>query len=540
MNEMQLYLDTPARAVGELVSAGLRELLRDSRQGPHLLLGTMWPEYWNRLTCHPGTGKEDAHPQARMLLADSDIPVPNSFFGESLDALRDAAESDPRLAESYRDGSSSRVRATQFLAGTPVQMARYRNAPDAARAVLDAAIDLRRFGQGPAIPSRLLAGAAAVAIGTDLLNGLDDDWFESALVYLLAPCRGVSGPLIRVRHFPGSPLPGQELFQVADYLEQVGRAARNSLFPSSAIVDVALREITDTEGLKAFGEFLAYSGRLFHAAQFHLRAVELGDCEAAGKLADLLEFAEDRSGAVEIARIRLLGGDPLGSEYLAWYLYANGQQDEAMRLCIEEFDLGNSRPLMKIREAYEFDDDAPGYRALEGRILSRRFPGLYDEVFCSKSRSIEEFSAELATRLGILVDEARVLVDEEVDLIASRLEQICEALRVNADEIKASTVRLKEWVESFKADWGVEVKSFRARIEACQEMGDYDMARRLIGEGMDRGIVGLEVLGSHLERYGGLDSSEPIERLGVDWSGNPNASWNLADVRRVNHEILEA
>ncbi|WP_405790614.1 hypothetical protein OG753_28190 [Streptomyces sp. NBC_00029] len=476
-----------------------------------------------------------------MLLACSDISVPSYFSGESLDDLKNAIGVDPRLAESHKNINGSRARITQFLAGAPVQMERYRNAPEVAKAVLDAAIDLRRFGHGPSIPGRLLVEMAAATMDVDLLNRADDDWFDTSLEYLLSPCRGASGPLVRVRRFPGSPVRGDEAFQVADYLEQVGRSARSSFFPPLAILDVVLRGIVEAEDLRALAAFLVERGRVFHASQVYLRALDLGDYESADRLADLLEFAKDRSGAVEIARIRHQGGDPAASANLAYYLYRSGQKEESAELCIEEFDLGNSKPFIKVREAYELDDNA-GYGILEGRILSRKFPEIYSRIFRSDAPSdaARRFAEELGRRMEISMIEAVGLVNGEMELLVPRLRRVTEALSLHVEEIQVTHDRLNEYMDQLRSDangYG-EMRALRRKIEACEEAGDLERARGLIAEGLNVGSIGLETLGGHLERFGQQVSAESVERFGVDWDGNPRSPWDLADVRGANRKSL--
>ncbi|MFI1944109.1 hypothetical protein ACH46F_09660 [Streptomyces virginiae] len=371
---------------------------------------------------------------------------------------------------------------------------------------------------------------------------MDDDWFGTSLEYLLSPCRGASGPLVRVRRFPGTPVLDSEAFQVADYLEQIGRVARNSLFPPLEIMHVALRDIAEVEDLRSFGAFLVDRGRVFHASQIYLRAMDLGDRESVGRLADLLEFAQDLSGAVEIARTRHQVEDPEGSANLAYYLYRNGQKEESAELCIEEFDRGNSKPFIKVREAYDLDDDDAGYEILEGRIVSRRYPEMYSRIFRSDvpSESFRHFVEELAGRMGISTDEAAGMVNEEMELAVPRLQLMTEGLSLHVGEIERAHDRLNEYVEQLSSDAGVygEVKALRRTIEACQEAGDPERARRLIFEGLNKGIVGLEILGDHLERFDQLLSAETVERLGVDWCGSPISPWDLADVRRASREIL--
>ena len=62
LNEAQLYLDVAAGGLGERVAAGLRELLRDPARAPVLVLATLWPEFWDRLTARPAGGGRPACP----------------------------------------------------------------------------------------------------------------------------------------------------------------------------------------------------------------------------------------------------------------------------------------------------------------------------------------------------------------------------------------------------------------------------------------------------------------------------------------------
>ena len=157
LNEAQSYLDPPEDGLGERVAAGLRELLRDPDRAPVLVLATVWPRYWDTLTARPDGGP-DPHAQARELLAGHDITVPSAFTSAQLDELGKAE--DARLvlaAAAARDGQ-----VIQFLAGAPELLARYRNAPPAAAALISAAMDARRarHGSGPAagLPGSRRAG----------------------------------------------------------------------------------------------------------------------------------------------------------------------------------------------------------------------------------------------------------------------------------------------------------------------------------------------------------------------------------------------
>jgi hypothetical protein len=135
LNEAQRHLD-PADGTGEQVAIRLRELLRDRARWPVLVLATLWPEFWARLTARPGGGNG----QARDLLEGHDIPVPPAFAEQDLRAL--LAGGDPRLAQAA---------AGSRRAGDPVPGRGAGSAgPLPACAARGAGADRRRDGRQPA------------------------------------------------------------------------------------------------------------------------------------------------------------------------------------------------------------------------------------------------------------------------------------------------------------------------------------------------------------------------------------------------------
>jgi hypothetical protein len=142
LNEAQFYLEA-ADGMGERVAAGLRDLLRDPARAPVLVLATLWPQFWDTLTAHPADGA-DLHSQARELLDGRGITVPAAFTAAQLQRLTEAG--DARLAQAAAGAHDGQV--IQFLAGAPELLARYHNAPPAARALIEAAMDARRLGMG--------------------------------------------------------------------------------------------------------------------------------------------------------------------------------------------------------------------------------------------------------------------------------------------------------------------------------------------------------------------------------------------------------
>ena len=238
LNEAQLYLET-ADERGGRVAAGLRELLRDPGRAPVLVLATLWPEYWHTLTARPAGG-EDRHAQARELLAGHNVTVPAAFTPAQLSQLARAA--DMRMALAARSAPDGEV--IQFLAGAPELLDRYRNAPPTARALIEAAMDARRLGMGAGLPQAFLKAAAPGYLTDAEWDALGKDWLDQALAYTAVPCKGVRGPLTRIRPRPARPRRPQPrgqpastaaaagpLYRLADYLDQHGRAHRASQIP---------------------------------------------------------------------------------------------------------------------------------------------------------------------------------------------------------------------------------------------------------------------------------------------------------------------
>ena len=230
LNEAQEYV---ARDEGERVAAGLRELLRNPARGPVLVLATLWPAHWADLA-RPATGA-DPHGHARELMAAHDIPVPDAFTPADLQVAIQAR--DPRLDAAAK---AEDRQVTQFLAGIPELLARYRNAPAAAEALIHAAMDARRLGTGLHIPLALLGSAAPGYLTDSEWDRVGENWLQHALDYAATPCNGLPGVLTPVNtstprnQRPGHPAaqvaPGP-LYRLADYLDQLGRIHRAEHIP---------------------------------------------------------------------------------------------------------------------------------------------------------------------------------------------------------------------------------------------------------------------------------------------------------------------
>lgn len=264
-NEAQHYLLTADPAPGERIAAGLRTLLQDPARSPVLVLGTIWPQYWDILTGPSPSYDLDLHAQARELLVGTDITVSESWSAAELRALSRAGQTDPRLRDAIRHADAGRI--TQYLAGVPDLVQRYRNAPPAARAVLTAAIDARRLGHPLPLPHNLLERAAPDYLADFEWDQAGDSWFDQALAYTAKPCHGTAGPLSRIRPRPsdsGAAAPVR--YRLADYLQQRGSTERASALPPPGFWAAVATTVDDAATLRTIGDSAARRGRYSRAA----------------------------------------------------------------------------------------------------------------------------------------------------------------------------------------------------------------------------------------------------------------------------------
>ena len=389
LNEAQFYLLTGDPLIGEQVAAGMRDLLRDPARGPVLVLGTIWRRYWQELTGPPAPDGRDPHAQARELLAGAGIEVPGTFTGPALAALAVAARDDPRLAAAEKTGDGQ---VTQFLAGVPVLLERYRTAPAVARAVIDAALDARALGCGPALPHALLE-AATPGYLTDQQWEEDaaEDWLEQALAYTAAPCRGVRGPLTRIRPRPGQPIPSQPHYRLADYLEQTGHTGRragsapaslwNAILAHARWEDLGrLGSVARDRGLyryafqlyaaagalSAVAWMLEEAGRPEEAISFYRQAAEAGDTDALQRAARMLEEAGRAEEAITWLRSRAEAGDAIALSAAAGMLREAGRAEEAITWLRSRAEAGDPTALSAaarmLREAGRVEEAISFYR----------------------------------------------------------------------------------------------------------------------------------------------------------------------------------
>ncbi|MEU5436147.1 hypothetical protein AB0G73_22600 [Streptomyces sp. NPDC020719] len=419
-------------------------------------------------------------------------------------------------------------------------MERYLNAPQGARAITDAAIDLRRFGHAPVIRESLLVEISSAAMDPEELILLGGNWIRESFEYALTPCKGVSGPLSRVPLTLDTSAPYRQ-YRVSDYVEQAGSVERASLLPPQEFPYIVLRNVSELEQLRAIASSLVTRGRIFHAAQLYLRASELGDYESGFELADILDFANDHTGAVEVARRHYDAGDPGSARKLVGYLYQNGKIEEVEEVCVREINRGDAKPLVALKDICDDCGDSVTLQYIEGKALSRNFPDLYYRIFESGdlNSNYVQVAREVSHRLQVSQEEAEGLINAEFEVIAPRLHLINDAMEEKAHELRAATERLQRLVEEDRSSFfHAETMRIRQRIEDLQKSGNFTDARNLIDNGLNCGRIGLEVLDVLLFESDPSHLEESASRFGLNWEGGLIGPWALADVRHAYHLAL--
>ena len=501
LNEAQFYLDA-AGGLGEQVAAGLRELLRDPGRGPVLVLATMWPEFWDTLTARPPAGQDDAHAQARELLSGRDITVPIAFTAAQVQML--AGTADPRLAmaAAARDGQ-----VIQFLAGAPELLARYRNAPPAAAALISAAMDGRRLGMGVALPLGFLEAAAPGYLTEDQWDGLDEDWLGQALDYAAADSMGTRGPLTRIRPRP-SPDVAPALdpaYRLADYLDQYGRQSRRSIIPPTQFW-AAAAVFAAASDLGVLARAAEDRGLLRDAARLRKRAAAHGDTRAiAALIASLHSLRLVDAEVAEWAATRASLDDPGAIAWLLWALHNADAGDQAEALLARDpaahANLDDPYAVARLLQALKRAGGTDQAKALAARaavhtnfddlyavarlLRTLRWAGGTDPAKALAARAAARANLDDSRGVGQLLETLRrVGATDQARVLLAR----DPATQVNLDDPHAVARLLRELQQAGADD---QVDALTARATADVSLDDPSAVARLLRALREAGVADL-------------------------------------------------
>jgi tetratricopeptide (TPR) repeat protein len=305
LDEVQRHLTTTQEGIS--AAGGIFDLLTTDRAGPVVFVGTVWTTNLAELEKRPAaaeakTGASIIHALLKDYRVDR-FRVPEGFTESELDQAIQRLDADdandPRLriaamaaAEVVFDGRRSRS-ITQVLSGG-AQLVDRMNDPTGnspyrfsltAKAVLQAAGDLRRAGHPNPLPRWALEDAAASYLESAVLQSLDPaTWFQQALIEASQGARDdnpyTDARLLDIHHLGVPALRPKwlsaktsgrqpsEAYEMHDYLYQ-DHAARVRQKPIRAAL---WRTLSNTENLKQMPFFVRKAIAWEAAAQGQVRA----------------------------------------------------------------------------------------------------------------------------------------------------------------------------------------------------------------------------------------------------------------------------
>lgn len=556
LNEAQHYL-----GAGEELAAALHGLLTDPERGPVLVLGTLWPAYYEEYAARPEPGVPDPHARVRELLAGRHITVPEVFDEAALARAREMATDGDRLLGAVLLRAHG-GRVAQYLAGAPELLRRYENASPPAKALLHAAMDGRRLGVGLYLPVGLLADAVADYMNADAYDALDTDWLERVLADLARPVHGDLAPLRRVKPRPhygpipsrgASPAAGGSLYRLADYLEQHGRITRRALCPPASFWCAAQAHLTNAEDLHYVAGAARSRGRLKIADGLYQKLVGAGDIPALTDLASSRRKIGDRDGAeqlywrsveagnasalIRLADLRKEAGDRDGAEELYWRAVEAGKGAEALvRLADLRTETGDEDGAWALQLAA---GDAGNPCALTYLGILKERAGDREAAESLYQSAFERGDKYALTGLGRLREAAGDL--ETAETLYQRAFEGGDAIALVLLSRLLEEAGDSGAVEAlWSRDVGFDVYALARRIDQMEEAGDRGAVEALYHRAVNAGLVHVLVALAQLRsRAGDQEAYEALYSRAAA-AGDEDALLRVAELREKAGEWDEA
>ncbi|MEV2193449.1 tetratricopeptide repeat protein [Streptomyces phaeochromogenes] len=163
---------------------------------PVVLVGTIWPEHFERLSA-PGAseGDQDLNQDSKQILEFARrFPLASRFSTAEQSRARFIADADPRISEALKHAGSENL--PEVLAAAPELINRWEQAADCyGAALISAAVDARRCGHPEPIPTHLLERLATTYLTGTQKAKAPAAWFSAGLDWASQPVRGTAAPL---------------------------------------------------------------------------------------------------------------------------------------------------------------------------------------------------------------------------------------------------------------------------------------------------------------------------------------------------------
>lgn len=312
--------------IGNDVAFALREMIGDPTRGPNFVVCTFTPSVWRELTAVPASGDVDQFRQVRLLLAETQIAVPDTFTEAEVEKAVEMG--DPRLGDAAARAVGRRV--VQYLVAAPWLDAAFDAASPGARAILRCCIAVRRLGHDRWISQTLLQRGAVGFLSEPEQEALDDGWFVLALEELTR--RGAGGAsLLTERASSGQSGDDRgRWYRLDDDL--VRRRVKNPPLAEEADEHLwsVLAASASSKSLIALAKECRRRRLLFQANQFYRRAADENVRGAAEALIDLFRESKRIDDAIAVCDELIEAGRSDVRLSAAEMLIAAGRRSEAM------------------------------------------------------------------------------------------------------------------------------------------------------------------------------------------------------------------
>jgi TPR repeat protein len=351
LDEAQLVLTNEG---GETASKILERILLGNAGGPIAIIGTMWPEFWQTLVSPPIAGEDDPYYRFRSFaeIAVGYFPVPDTL------ATFDVPN-DPRLVSAIRvAGENGGV--IQVLSGSPFMIERYLRPGGEEgkfeRAILTAAIDVRRLGYLSPLPVSLLAEAAVAYLDKDDLARAPQDWFVTGLHRAVISTYGIAA-LRPYRAEYVADLANEYILN--DYLEHYGTSSRADAIVPLVVWSALATHVADPDDCIRVAKEAGKRGLYQYAIPLATKAADTGDTSALHELSSLLERSERIPRAEQWWHRAVDAGDTAAIQRLADLLERTGRLSDAEQWWHRAVDAGDTVAIQRLADLLQRTDREP-------------------------------------------------------------------------------------------------------------------------------------------------------------------------------------
>ncbi|MGC3861228.1 tetratricopeptide repeat protein [Micromonospora chersina] len=465
-----------------------------SKRKPVIFMATIWPSRYQHYVSPSerpeGYAAERKDRIVGVLHIAERIYVEDSFTGSELAAARALAKTDSRIEVALQD---SHYGLTQVLAGAPELVASWQHADPYSKAVITAAVDVRRLGIEGSLAPALLKRAAGVYLSDEEIARASADWFENAVSYCVKRNRGATSALIPQ---PGDKYGSAASYELADYITSYGARVRANEPVPVGLWGILAEQLHDPIDLQQLASAADMRDLRPYAEPMYRRSLALGNAESGFWLGLMLHDQGREKEAVEVLRRAANMGSKDAIEAFTDY----GPGDEAIGVLRRLLAAGEALPHYDLRLtiARLLDDEGRQDEA-EQEYLEAIAEKRKNAVFYYALRLEERGNASEALDWYLrAIDAGDVAASERACRLLVKDGRFVEAKAIYESAVVGGDERARDWwtailVKAERLDEALTMAkssgSYRQVGKALELAGRADEALAMYKEHIDRGDI---------------------------------------------------